>query len=136
MTTTPAPREAGEKRVATQDDVERSLRRRVSDLENALTRADHENRRLREAETSAYERGKAEERKTMMNLLGYDEYGEGLTEQRPDGGYLNHDPYYDLTGAILDLERQKADQVCIDTIKRAQARFLAVARRARGGDDE
>lgn len=34
-----------------------------------------------------------------------------------------HDPYYNLMGALYDLEREGADPICLDTIKRVMSQI-------------
>lgn len=76
------------------------------------------------------------ERREIMNLLGYDEAGEGLlTQEEVIEGVeitLTEDPYYDLEGALQDMRSmRKVDDVCLRSIERAQAKFADVSRRAR-----
>jgi hypothetical protein len=66
------------------------------------------------------------ERERLLNILGYDKNGDGLTSDQDHMGetiHVCHDPYYDLEGAIDDLERMGADAVCLRTLRRVQARF-------------
>lgn len=64
-----------------------------------------------------------EEHKRLRAILGFDV----VTEEEVDGHKVNmcHDPYYDLEGAVIDLERQKANAGCIRTIKRHQTKLIA-----------
>jgi len=69
-----------------------------------------------------------EERKRLRAILGFDV----VTEEEVKGDKyithrinVNHDPYYDLEGAVINLERQGADKACIRTIKRHQAKLIA-----------
>lgn len=103
---------------------------------------DTENKRKAvSAIASALEAERLEERREIMNLLGYDENGKGLTtksEWNVTSGEdeavtdisICHDPYYDLEGALIDLRRQGADKVCIHTIERIQEKLANVAKRA------
>jgi len=97
--------------------------------------------RLISAIASALEAERLEERREIMTLLGYDENGKGLTtksEWNVTAGEdeavtdisICHDPYYDLEGALIDLRRQGADEVCIRTIERVQEQLAAVSKRA------
>lgn len=72
-----------------------------------------------------------EERKRLRAILGFDV----KTEEEHDGHKINvcHDPYYDLEGVVIDLERQKTDIVCIRTIKRHQAKLIAFEKATRPG---
>lgn len=49
-------------------------------------------------------------------------------EKMHDGRSVNvdHDPVYDLEGAIIDLERAGADRVSVETVKRIQSRVSDV----------
>lgn len=89
-----------------------------------------------EAIASAIEAARAEERETIMNLLGYDANGEGLRSvEQLHGQEVNicNDPFYELEGALIDLERTGADKICIATVRRIQARIADVSKYARAG---
>ena len=76
----------------------------------------------------------ASERATILGLLGYQADGSDLTaeEEGADGKHLvAHDAYYELEGALIDLDRTGADKICIDTIRRVQAQIAAVVRYAK-----
>lgn len=78
------------------------------------------------------------EREELLRHLGYDQNGLGLRsegEHMGDPVTICHDPYYDLEGAIIDLERTNADAVCIATIRRHQAKIcdLVNSIRSRSG---
>lgn len=82
---------------------------------------------------SALREAEAGERREIMNLLGMDETGHGLVTVKDHGGTpvnVSHDPYYNLEGALIDLRRQGADEVCIRTIERVQAQLAEVSKRA------
>jgi len=75
-----------------------------------------------------------DERRELMNMLGYELNGDGLTSDQDHMGdtvTVCHDPYYELEGALIDLKRQGADPVCIRTIERVQALLATIAKRAR-----
>lgn len=91
-----------------------------------------------ETRDRAYACGREEAQEQLLNLLGYDKNGDGLTRQETRDSEtvtICNDPYYDLEGALIDLERQGADKVCIDTIRRVQKRLGDVARFVRGESD-
>lgn len=75
-----------------------------------------------------------EERKRLRTILGFDV----VTKEEEGGHRFNvcHDPYYDLEGAVIDLEREGADKACVRTIKRHQAKLIAFdkATKAAEGD--
>jgi len=142
---TPAPRRAGE---MTAEERRKRILRRIehvittenwSLIEGVIEHAIHE------AETAAYERGKAEgaadERERILRPLGYDNNGGALTSEEVWEGEmvtLSHDPYYSLAAALIDLERRNADPVCIRTIRDVQKRIgemlAAIRQRTEGGD--
>ena len=64
-----------------------------------------------------------EEHKRLRAILGFDVETE--EEWNGETCIVCHDPYYDLEGAVIDLERQEADKVCIGTIKRHQVKLIA-----------
>ncbi len=65
----------------------------------------------------------ADERKRLRTILGFDVETEG--ECNGEKYRICHDPYYNLDAAVDDLTRQKADEVCIKTIKEHQAKLIA-----------
>lgn len=88
-------------------------------------------------------RSVAEERREIMNLLGMDENGNGLTStsswlaavgsgSEPEAKQITicHDPCDQLDGALIDLRRQDADKICIATIESVQEGLANVAKRA------
>ena len=44
----------------------------------------------------------------------------------PMGFGTSSDAYYNLEGVIIDLEHQKADKICIKTLKRVQSQIAAL----------
>jgi hypothetical protein len=93
---------------------------------------------LATAITAALEEAVAAERREIMNLLGFDENGDGLrTVEEWDGQTVNisHDSYYELEGALIDLRREGADKVCLKTIERVQKKLADVGSRARNRKD-
>lgn len=68
------------------------------------------------------------EKKPSAALLAIREALFPKPRKRKDGIMLCADAYYELEGARIDLEHQKADKVCIRTIARVQQQIIAVSK--------
>lgn len=74
------------------------------------------------------------ERQAIMSLLGHNVDGSSIVEDTNWHGVptrVDASSYYDLMGAIYDLKRLGADEICIRTIERAHGKIWKIIDRAR-----
>lgn len=65
----------------------------------------------------------------MNAILALEEIKDVLfarPKQREDGVLVSSDAYYELEGALIDLKRTNADEVCIRTVERVQKQISKV----------